>query len=243
MTAARSAPPLAAVVLGSGMSQAGGRVRTEHVVSFAEVPGVPPPTVAGHAGRIVLGDWSGRRVLLFLGRIHRYEGRSWDEVTAPVRFAAELGTRVLLCTNAAGGIRDDLVPGSLLAIQAHIEWTRPYCWQRQSPSPYSPRMLGLLRQLGGLSAGTYGAVTGPCYETPAEIRAMKAWGADAVGMSTAREVQAGRDLGMECAAVSLITNRAAGLSQGPIHHGEVLEHAAAGAARLADLIGAFLQAM
>src|SRR5262249_59630024 len=131
--------------------------------------------------------------------------------------------------------------------------TRP-CWWRHSgpggmgssrPSPYSPRLLALLdraarRQGITLHRGVYAALTGPCYETPAEIRALRQWGADAVGMSTAREVQAGVALGVECAAVSLITNRAAGLSDRPLSHEEVMSMSASRAEALADLLGGFL---
>jgi purine-nucleoside phosphorylase len=198
--------------------------------------------VAGHGGRLTLGDWAGKRVLIFEGRLHYYEGHPWRIVTQAVQIAQFLGARNLLLTNAAGGIHDALAPGSLLAIRDHLEWTRPACWRSgPRPSPYSPRLLQVLTEAAGeigftLPRGVYAAVTGPCYETPAEIRALKIWGADAVGMSTAREIQAGCDLGMECAAVSCITNRAAGLSTTPINHEEVLTTAAAQSQRLADLL-------
>jgi purine-nucleoside phosphorylase len=203
--------------------------------------------VAGHTGCLTLGEWAGKRILVFEGRLHFYEGHPWRGVTQPIQVAHFLGARILLLTNAAGGIRDELAPGSLMAIQDHIDWTRPHCWRHaRHPSPYSPRLLEILtasaRGLGfPLLSGVYAAVTGPCYETPAEIRAMKNWGADAVGMSTAREIEAGHGLGMECAAVSCITNRAAGFCTGPINHEEVLTTAAAQSERLADLLEACLR--
>jgi purine-nucleoside phosphorylase len=252
--AARAARPEIALVLGSGLGPAARRLREACAVPFAEVPGLPAAAVAGHKGRLALGEWVGRCVLVFEGRVHYYEGHSWRDVTAPVQTAAFLGARVLLLTNAAGGIRDDLVPGSLMAVCDHIEWTQPYCWRQpgpgalgpQRPSPYSPRLLGLLDEAAAASGtsprrGVYAMVTGPCYETPAEIRALRAWGADAVGMSTAREAQAGCDAGLECAAVSCITNRAAGLSPGPLGHEEVLRTAAAQSERLAYLLEEFLR--
>jgi purine-nucleoside phosphorylase len=186
--------------------------------------------------------------------LHHYEGHSWQSVTQTVQIAHTLGARTIVLTNAAGGIHDALGPGSLMAIHDHIEWTWPYCWRRPGPggtgpsrpSPYSSRLLQLLQQaaqgLGiDLLSGIYGAVTGPCYETVTEIRALKSWGADAVGMSTAREVQKGHELGMECAAVSCITNRAAGLSTGPINHEEVLITAKAQSERLANLLEMLLR--
>jgi len=243
--ACREAPPRAVVVLGSGMSDAARRVRPAFSVPFAEVPDIPSASVAGHMGRLTLGDWAGRRVLLFAGRLHRYEGHSWDEVVRPIRVAAALGAPVAVLTNAAGGIADDLPPGGLMAVRDHVEWTYPYAWRRLGPgarpSPYAPRLLDLLARAAAdngmsLRQGVYAALTGPCYETPAEIRALQACGADAVGMSTAREAQAAADAGMECAAVSLITNRAAGLSATPPSHAEVLAVAAAAAGQLADLL-------
>lgn len=251
--AARAAPPELALVLGSGMGPVARRLRLQRQVPFAEVPGLTGATVAGHSGCLALGDWAGQRVLLFEGRLHHYEGHSWDSVVRPVELAAQLGARVLVLTNAAGGIHDALAPGSLMVLRDHIEWTRPYCWRLPGPgglgparpSPYAAALRELLadaaRERGVvLHEGVYGAVTGPCYETPAEIRALRAWGADAVGMSTAREAQAGHDRGMACAALSCITNRAAGLSGGPLSHEEVLRTAAAQAERLAELLEGLL---
>jgi purine-nucleoside phosphorylase len=251
--AARSVPPEVAVVLGSGMGPVARRLRPRQSVSFAEVRGLAASTVPGHTGRLTLGDWAGRRVLLFEGRLHRYEGHPWDSVIRPVQVAHGLGARILLLTNAAGGIHEALTAGSLMALRDHIEWTRPYCWRLPGPgglgppraSPYALGLLDVLTNVArargiALHEGVYAAVTGPCYETPAEIRALRTWGADAVGMSTAREAQAAADLGMECAAVSCITNRAAGLSTGPINHEEVLATAAAQAERLAEVLEGFI---
>lgn len=252
--AARGTPPQVALVLGSGMSAVAEGLRPQMSVPFGEIPGLSATSVVGHKGCLTLGEWAGKRVLLFEGRLHFYEGHSWENVVLPTRIAASLGVKVLLQTNAAGGIHDALGPGSLMALRDHIEWTRPYCWREPGPgalgparaSPYSPRLLDLLEkaamELGiSLQRGVYGAVTGPCYETPAEVRALKTWGADAAGMSTARESQMGYELGLECAAISLITNKAAGLSAAPLDHKEVLTTAAAQAERLVRLIDRFLQ--
>jgi purine-nucleoside phosphorylase len=252
-TAAVERPPVVALGLGSGLGPVIAGLKRQHAVPFGEVPGLTASTVIGHRGAISYGDWLGRAVLVFEGRLHYYEGHPWEKVTALVRIAAELGARVLVLTNAAGGIRDDLTPGCLMAIRDHIEWTRPYCWREPGPgalgparpSPYSSRLLDLLDDAARktsvtLARGVYAALTGPCYETPAEIRALRTWGADAVGMSTAREIQTGRDLGMECAAISCITNKAAGLSAATLNHEEVLHTAAAQADRLRALLEAFL---
>jgi purine-nucleoside phosphorylase len=238
-----------ALVLGSGMGTVARRLQQAHTLPFEEVPGLAPTSVVGHQGALTLGQWAGKRVLVFEGRLHYYEGHPWRSVVTPVQTAAFLGAKILLLTNAAGGIHDALGPGQLMAIHDHLEWNRPYCWRHPGPgglgarwlSPYSPRLLQLFQQAAReagmlLHQGVYAAVTGPNYETPAEIRALRTWGADAVGMSTTREVQAGYDAGLECAALSCITNRAAGLSTGPINHEEVLTTAAAQSERLADLL-------
>jgi purine-nucleoside phosphorylase len=248
-TACREAPPEVVLVLGSGMGPVTSRVRRLLSVPFAEVPGLPAASVVGHAGCLTLGEWAGRRVLVFEGRLHYYEGHSWDVVVRPIQIAAELGVKYAVLTNAAGGIGDPLGPGSLMAITDHIEITRPFFWRHPGPgglgparpSPYAPGLRELLARAATttgikLHQGIYAAVTGPCYETPAEIRALRTWGADAVGMSTAREIQAGAEAGLECAAISCITNRAAGLSATPLNHEEVLTMAAAQSTRLAQLL-------
>jgi purine-nucleoside phosphorylase len=247
------ARPQVALVLGSGMGPVTERLSGVEVVPFTDLPGLPVPSVAGHAGTVKIGAWAGLRVLVFEGRLHFYEGHAWRQVVEPVHLAAFLGARVLVLTNAAGGIDPALGPGALMAIRDHLEWTYPYWWRRPGPgglsgsraSPYSPRLLGLLREaameLGlPLSEGIYAAVPGPCYETPAEIRALQIWGAAAVGMSTAREIEAGHARGLECAALSCITNRAAGLDPGRLDHQEVLTTASASCTRLGNLLEAFL---
>lgn len=239
--------PRVALVLGSGMGELVKRVLIRARVPFLEVPGLQATSVTGHQGYLTLADWSEKRVLIFEGRLHFYEGHSWDCVVEPVRIAHRLGARALLLTNAAGGIDPTLRPGSLMALTAHIEWTRPYCWRESPrPSPYAPRLLSLLHRAANelgipLHDGVYAQVTGPCYETPAEVRALRAWGASAVGMSTAREAQTAYELGMECGAVSCIANSAAGVGGGPITHAEVLTNVAAASVRLFDLLQNCLQ--
>jgi purine-nucleoside phosphorylase len=244
LSAAGSLAPKAAVVLGSGLGRVVERLAVTAEIGFADLPGFAAPTVRGHSGRALAGAFDGVPVLVFQGRTHSYEGHPRDRVTAAVRLAADLGVKRLILTNAAGGIRADLNPGDLMAIRGHIKLLDRDAWRaaalrtasRLNVGPYSPRLIDRLTELG-LPAGTYAALTGPCYETPAEIRALAAMGADAVGMSTAMEAEAARDLGLEVAAVSCITNKAAGLAAGPLDHKEVLQTAAAPADRLANLIG------
>lgn len=257
--------PRLAIVIGSGLSPVASQVRVLHSVSFSQIPGMSQPSVPGHKGRLTLGNWVGKRVLVFEGRLHFYEGHSWDAVTRPIRLAHSLGARILLATNAAGGIHSGLHPGSYMAIRHHLDWTgssyrRPGSPSEQSlqhsehpesnlisTSPYSPRLLDFIQKSAAnlnleLLTGTYAAVTGPNYETPAEIRALRACGADAVGMSTIREIQFAHDLRMECAALSCITNRAAGLDEeAPITHDEVLRIAKASSQQLTRLVESFIE--
>ncbi len=228
----RDRPPRVALILGSGLSDIADRLEDAVELPFGNVPGMETSGVAGHRGVLLLGQWSNVPVLVFAGRLHYYEGHAWRRVVQPVHIVHELGASILVATNAAGGIRDDLQPGDLMALSGHLDGTRENWWRaacglalaesRAAAKPqaaYSPRLLDLLP----LPRGIYAQLTGPSYETPAEIRALRTMGADAVGMSTGREIEAGFALGMECAAISCITNKAAGLSEGAIHHGEVLE--------------------
>jgi purine-nucleoside phosphorylase len=249
---ARRTRPVAAFVFGSGMSALAKRARTVCSIPFATIPGLAVSSVSGHDGNLHLADWVNCRVLIFAGRLHYYEGHAWERVVQPVRLADDCKVRILVLTNAAGGIHPDLDPGTLMSIRDHFPWTYPGCWRqhltsdRVTPSPYSGRLLSALQDAAAssgihLHAGIYAAVLGPCYETPAEIRALRTLGADAVGMSTAREICTGQELGLECAAVSCITNCAAGLSASPIQHEEVLINAAAQTEHLGRLLEAFLQ--
>ncbi|MFO0808288.1 MAG: purine-nucleoside phosphorylase [Gemmataceae bacterium] len=241
--------PRVALVLGSGMGPVHAKIVTSSAVSFADIPGMVAPTVSGHKGQLMLGDMAGRPILAFTGRLHYYEGNSWARVVRPVEVAAELGVRRLVLTNASGGIADRLAPGSLMALTDHREWNCPYCWRERGPeerpSPYSEDQRRALRKAAAVSGvelheGIYLSVTGPSYETPAEIRAMRLVGADAVGMSTTREAIRGGELGLEVAAISCIANRAAGLSGTPLSHKEVLEVVAAASGRLAMLLAAYV---
>lgn len=245
--AAHALAPRTAVVLGSGLAGATAAFTELHGIPFDQIPGLVPPTVSGHRSRLALGTWDGVPVLLFGGRLHHYEGHPWDVVTGPVRVAAELGVTRLVLTNAAGGIHPSLGPGSLMAIRGHVKLLGPVAWrevaaERGVCSPYSGRLTDVMTQTDpDLVRGVYGALTGPCYETPAEIRALRVIGADAVGMSTAVEAEAAIGLGMEVAAVSCITNKAAGLGGQTLAHHEVLENANLAVARLGDLLTAAIQ--
>jgi purine-nucleoside phosphorylase len=240
--AVQSVAPRAAVVLGSGLADVAKAFHPTAAVGYADVPGLVPPTVAGHRGQMSVGHWDGVPTVVCYGRVHFYEGHPWERVTRLVHLLAEFGVKRLLLTNAAGGIRDDLTPGALMAIRGHLKLLDAGAWRSiasLSPggrgvggenisSPYTP--------IPNLSSGIYAALTGPCYETPAEIRALRAMGADAVGMSTAVEAEAAAALGLAVSAVSCITNKAAGLAAGTLSHHEVEQTAKAAGERLAAAV-------
>lgn len=245
--------PVALIVLGSGLGVIETRVTDPVAVPFREIPGMPGTSVAGHAGRFVLGRVGGLPVLLQSGRFHAYEGHPPAVLALGVRVAAELGASVLVATNAAGGIRDDLQPGDLVLIEDHVNLTgrNPLVGSVRDGEKRFPDMTEVYdtelraivaasgERLGEpLRSGVYGAVLGPSFETPAEVRMLRTLGVDVVGMSTVPEVIVARARGMRCVAVSMVTNRAAGLSGAPLSHEEVLEVGDRAGARLARVLEA-----
>jgi purine-nucleoside phosphorylase len=240
-------PPVA-VILGSGLNQVVDDLPCLASARFDELPGMPATNVTGHRGRLGLFEFTGSTLFVFQGRLHRYEGHSKEIVERPVRLAFDWGARTILLTNACGGIGPRQQAGTLMAIRDHIDAMRPNWWRERSQEPTSPYSLDLMRLLRQAAAesgvelteGVYAGVTGPNYETPAEVQALKAIGADAVGMSTILEANAAHSLGMKVAAVSCIANRAAGLSANPLSHLDVLSVVQSAAARMSRLLRAFL---
>jgi purine-nucleoside phosphorylase len=232
----REYPQLNFVVLGSGLGEIVARVSCEIELSFPQVPGMPNAGVSGHRGIFRLGHWGTHAVLLAQGRVHYYEGHPWETVVVPIQFAHSCGAKRVILTNAAGGIRDDLAPGCLMPIADVMMWAEPYPWRvEKQPSPCSASLLQRLRECDLVRpAGVYAAVSGPSYETPADVRALQKCGADAVGMSTVRELREANKLGLETVAISLITNRASGLSASTIEHTEVIEIGTKAAKRMGE---------
>jgi purine-nucleoside phosphorylase len=232
--------PKLAIILGTGFSGALNGLESEARVSYGKIPGFPPVGVAGHPGELVIGRLAGEALIVLRGRAHSYEGHSMSSVTFGVRVLAACGIHDLLLTNAAGGINPEFGVGDFMAIEDHINFmaTNPLLGPAVSNLPrfvdlsqvYDRGLLRLLRRAakaGGihLRLGVYLAVSGPSYETPAEIRAFRSFGADAVGMSTVPEAIVARQCGLRVAGLSCITNLAAGLSKTPLSHREVLETA------------------
>jgi purine-nucleoside phosphorylase len=230
--------PRLAIILGSGLGQLAERIECAANIPYADIPGFPPSTVVGHAGRLVVGAIEGCEVIALSGRFHLYEGHTAAVAGLPVRVAHALGARALFASNAAGGIRATLHPGDLMLIDDHINlmWRNPLIGpivdgDERFPdmsAPYDPELLAILRDVALASGipvqeGVYAAMLGPSYETPAEVRMLRWMGADAVGMSTIPEVLTARAIGMRVAGVSCITNHAAGMTDQPLSHDEVLE--------------------
>ncbi|MBM3975460.1 MAG: purine-nucleoside phosphorylase [Planctomycetes bacterium] len=240
-----------ALVLGSGLGAFGERLADARSVPFDALDGMPGSAVPGHAGRFLHGTIGGARVLLQQGRAHLYEGWSPEQVTRSVRAFAALGCRALVLTNAAGGLRREWEPGSLMRLTDHInlQGRAPLrAAERAAACAYDARAgaeLDRAAQEAGvrLERGVYAALLGPSYETPAEIRMLGALGADAVGMSTVAEAAVGHAVGLRVAAISCITNHAAGISGEPLSHSEVVETGKQASARFARLLERALPAL
>jgi purine-nucleoside phosphorylase len=236
----------AAAVLGSGWAPAAdalGPATAE--VAVAELPGFAPPGVSGHAGVVRSVAVGERRVLVFLGRTHLYEGAGTDVVVHPVRAAAAAGARTVVLTNAAGGLDPAHEVGQPVLVSDHLNLTgrSPLVGPRfvDLTDLYSARLRALALEVEpSLPEGVYAALPGPHYETPAEIRMLRALGADLVGMSTALEAIAAREAGAEVLALSLVTNAAAGVTGAALDHADVLAAGAAAARRVGRLLAEVL---
>jgi purine-nucleoside phosphorylase len=232
--------PKLAMVLGSGFHHVLAATRVDEKIACAQIPGFPKTTVTGHAGELYFGRLVGVPVLILSGRAHFYEGHSLERVTFPIRTLAAFGIRDLLLTNAAGGINKTFRTGDFMVLTDHINLmgVNPLRGDVLTRLPrfvdltrvYDEKLSAILFRAGKkeqlkLRRGVYLAVSGPSYETPAEIRAFARLGADAVGMSTVPEAIVARQCGLNVAAISCITNLAAGMASGPLSHGEVLDTA------------------
>ena len=250
--------PVAAVVLGSGLGGLASRVHDPAVVPYSEIPGFPGATVAGHAGELLAGSLAGRPVLALAGRFHMYEGHDAAVAAFPARVVHALGAPVLIVSNAAGGIRRSFAAGTLMLIEDHVNLMfRNPLIGRQEPGderfpdmsdPYDRVLRALARSVAdakgiALESGVYAGLLGPSYETPAEVRMLARLGVDAVGMSTVPEVIVARAIGLRVLGISCVTNPAAGLSETPITHADVIETTARAAARFEALVEGVVAAL
>lgn len=248
--------PHAALVSGSGLAvDLGAPVAPP--VPLQELIPFPIHAIQGHPLEVhLLEPAPGRRVLYFRGRLHSYQGYTAAQTVLPVRLAASLGARILVMTNAAGGLREDLAPGDLVLIEDHLNLTGLNPLRGEMPEEWGPRFPDMvtaydpgLRQrirdtaegLGiALETGVYAGVAGPSYETPAEVRMLRTLGGDVAGMSTVLEIIAGHHMGLRCACISLVTNAAAGVTGEPLDHDEVLEAGREAAVKIRQLLDALM---
>ena len=231
-----------AVVLGSGWAPAAAALGSPTItLPQAELPGFAPPRAVGHTGELMSVRVGEHRVLVLVGRVHAYEGHDLAHVVHPVRAACAAGARIVVLTNAAGGLRPDMRIGQPVLISDHLNLTA------RSPlvgaqfvdltDAYAPRLRDLARETDPqLTEGVYAGLPGPHYETPAEIRMLRVLGADLVGMSTVHETIAARAAGAEVLGISLVTNLAAGITAAPLKHADVVAAGAASASRLGALL-------
>jgi xanthosine phosphorylase len=250
-------PPRVGVVLGSGLGMVAEAVREPVRVPYEELSGFPRPTVEGHGGNVVLGEIGGVPVALLQGRAHVYEGGDLEEVRTPVRALSAAGAEIVVLTNAAGSLRAEVGAGELMLITDHINLSGTNVLAGPNDEEIGPRFPSLrdaydpvlraelkaaAQELGiALAEGVYLAVQGPSFETPAEIRAFRTLGADAVGMSTVHETILARHCGLRVAALSAITNLAEGMSEEALSHDQTLRDAARAAQNLAPLLVRFVE--
>jgi purine-nucleoside phosphorylase len=231
--------PQIALVLGSGLGAFADEFRTPTKIPYTEIPHFPRSTAIGHAGQLVVGKVGEIPVVGMQGRVHLYEGYSAKDVAFPIRVFARMGSKVVILTNAAGGIKREFVEGQLVVIKDHINLQGVSPLSGPNDERFGPRFPDLtvaydrrFREIAvgqgnpnhiGLPEGVYAALPGPSYETPAEIRYLRSIGADLVGMSTVPEVIAARHSGIRVLGISCVTNAAAGILDQPLDHKEVLE--------------------
>ncbi|MBO0903220.1 purine-nucleoside phosphorylase [Jiella sonneratiae] len=246
--------PVAAMVLGSGLGDLAAQLEVDARIPFAAIPGFSASAVSGHAGEVILGRLGGRPVLVVSGRVHYYESGDPGAMRPVIAAIAELGIASLLLTNSAGSVRDDMAPGSVMAVADHIALSgmNPLIGEASDArfvgmtaaydADLRAGMAAAAERLGEpLAAGVYMWFSGPSFETPAEIRMARLLGADAVGMSTVPETILARFFGLRVVAASVITNFGAGMTGAELSHAETKEMAPKGGARLSRIVEAMLR--
>jgi len=248
--------PQVGLILGSGLGGLAEEIEDATILPYGDIPHFPQSTVPGHKGRLVIGRLAGAPVVAMQGRFHYYEGYSMEQVVRPVRVMAQLGVKTLIVTNAAGGVNESFSPGDLMLIVDHINLfgTNPLIGPNEEAfgprfpdmtEAYDKRLRALALQAAEelgirLQQGVYMGLSGPTYETPAEIRAFRVLGADAVGMSTVPEVIAARHLGLRVLGLSCVTNMASGILPEPLSHEDVVRVSAEVGPKFSALIKAIL---
>jgi purine-nucleoside phosphorylase len=251
-----AAPPQVGLILGSGLGAFADNLASATKIDYSEIPHFPRSSVVGHSGKLVIGDRGGARCIAMQGRVHMYEGHSAATVAFPARVLIALGAKVLIVTNAAGGLNPWWPPGTLMLIRDHLDMLRDHPLRGPNDDRLGPRFPDMtrayaaeLRELAMAAAkksgatlqeGVYVAMPGPTYETPAEVKMLQTLGADATGMSTVPEVIVARHMGARVIGISCITNQAAGITGEELSHAEVTETANRVRATFEGLLDAIL---
>lgn len=231
--------PSIGIILGSGLGELAETIDNKVVIKYSDVPNLPVSTVKGHAGQFVFGEFNGKNVVMMQGRFHYYEGNLMKDLSLPVYIMKYLGVEKLIVTNAAGGVNTNFTPGDLMIIKDHINFafTNPLIGKNDEnigarfpdmSEAYNKDLIKSAIKASNklnieIKQGTYAMMTGPTYETPAEIKMLRILGSDAVGMSTVPEVIAANHCGLKVLGISCITNMAAGILDQPLNHSEVIE--------------------
>ncbi|MGM0445579.1 MAG: purine-nucleoside phosphorylase [Bacillota bacterium] len=247
------------LILGSGLGVLADEISDKKVLKYEDIPNFPVSTVEGHAGQFVFGNFEGKKVVAMQGRFHYYEGYSMKEIALPIRVMYKMGARKLIVTNAAGGINRNFKPGNFMIIQDHINLMGDNPLKGENIEDFGPRFPDMsevynkdLRELAEKTAlenkintvkGVYCGLSGPSYETPAEIRYLRNSGGDAVGMSTVPETITANHMGMDILGISCITNMAAGVLPKPLDHKEVMEIAEKVKPKFSKLVRGILKEM
>ena len=253
------AAPQVGLILGSGLGAYADKLAGAQRVDYGEIPGFPRSHVVGHKGCLVMGEKAGARCVAMQGRVHMYEGHSAETVSFPARVLVALGCKVLVITNAAGGLNPAWSPGTLMLIRDHIDMLRDHALRGPNDERLGPRFPDMTKAYAAelramvkdvasaekiaLEEGVYVAMPGPTYETPAEVQMLQRMGADATGMSTVPEVVVARHMGARVIGISCITNQAAGITGQELSHAEVTETATRVRATFERLLDAILGAL
>lgn len=254
-----SLKPEIGIILGSGLGEMADFIKSPTIIPYKDIPDFPATTVEGHSGRFIIGSYGGKSIIAMQGRFHFYEGYDMETLTLPVRVMNALGIKVLIVTNAAGGINDSFAPGDLMAIDDHINFSGFNPLRGFNDPKIGPRFPDMsyaydheLRKilieeaeaLGiQLKKGVYAMMLGPSYETPAEVKMLRVLGADAVGMSTVPEVIIAVHGSVRVVGISCITNMAAGILPKPLNHKEVMEIAEKAKDNFIQLLNNFIAAL
>ncbi|WP_133579467.1 purine-nucleoside phosphorylase [Aureibacillus halotolerans] len=238
--------PKIGLILGSGMGNTVDNYPVLQSIGYEQIPGFKQPTVAGHQGQLKMTNHYGVDVIWMQGRLHYYEGHSVEDMVFPIRVMKELGVQKLLITNAAGGVSTYFHEGDFMVLDGHLGLANMTFSSAAAPGSYCPQMRTNAMEAASnvpnltMHAGVYAMVSGPSYETPAEVKMLRTLGADAVGMSTVPEVLTAQQLGMKVLGISCITNMASGITNAPLSHEEVMETSSRVKADFADWLDRWL---